>query len=97
MAYVYILESEKSGRYYIGSSDNVEKRLSRHNAGLVEATRRYGSFKLKFKQKFRDEAEARQIEAKLKRLKRKDYIKKIIESQTIRFRATSSSGRALPF
>ena len=35
---VYILFSEKLGRYYVGSTEDVEKRLSAHNAGLSKFT-----------------------------------------------------------
>ncbi|WP_394330989.1 GIY-YIG nuclease family protein [Draconibacterium sediminis] len=28
---MYILESEKNGKYYIGSTQNVQERLQQHN------------------------------------------------------------------
>ena len=31
--------SEKDGRTYVGYSDNVERRLTQHNAGQVTATK----------------------------------------------------------
>jgi putative endonuclease len=34
MFFVYILFSKKLNRYYIGTTDNVEKRLSEHNSRL---------------------------------------------------------------
>ncbi len=33
MWFVYILRSLKDGRYYIGSTSNLEKRVERHNQG----------------------------------------------------------------
>ena len=39
MYYTYILRSQKNGRYYTGSTQNVEKRLSEHNAGASASTR----------------------------------------------------------
>ncbi|MDP2918981.1 MAG: GIY-YIG nuclease family protein, partial [Dehalococcoidia bacterium] len=35
MFYVYILQSEKSGRYYIGSTGDIPTRLAQHNAGAT--------------------------------------------------------------
>jgi putative endonuclease len=84
--FVYILKSIKTGRYYIGCSWNVQERLVRHNNGYVPATEKFRPYKLVFFQKFANESEARQVEARLKRLKRKDYVKKIIASGVIRFR-----------
>ena len=94
MIFVYILESKKSGRYYIGCTSDVEKRLDKHNLGLVEATKKFRPYELKLKQAFQNISEARKVEARLKRLKRKDYLQKAIVNQNIRFRAISSSGRA---
>ncbi len=39
MFYTYILRSRKDGRLYVGSTADVEKRLARHNRGLVRATK----------------------------------------------------------
>ncbi len=39
MWHVYILQSSKNGRFYIGSTKNLSQRLYQHNAGLVTATR----------------------------------------------------------
>lgn len=94
MSYVYILESLTSGKYYIGSTENVEARLKKHNSRQVFSTKPYVPYKLAFKQKFENISEARRIEVKLKRLKRKDYIRKIIENRKIELRAISSFGRA---
>ena len=34
MFYAYVLESAKNKRHYIGSTDNLKRRFSEHNAGL---------------------------------------------------------------
>jgi putative endonuclease len=39
MFYVYVLKSVKTGRRYVGSCENVEERVRRHNAGHSKATR----------------------------------------------------------
>jgi putative endonuclease len=39
MFHVYVLRSERTGRRYIGSAENIEVRLQRHNSGHSKATR----------------------------------------------------------
>ena len=34
MFHIYILQSQQSGRYYIGCTKNVAQRLTQHNGGL---------------------------------------------------------------
>jgi predicted GIY-YIG superfamily endonuclease len=41
MAWVYILRGS-CGRYYIGSTENLERRFSEHRRGKVHSTRRFG-------------------------------------------------------
>jgi putative endonuclease len=39
MFYVYVLRSQRTGRRYVGSCENREERLRRHNAGDSKTTR----------------------------------------------------------
>jgi putative endonuclease len=39
MLIVYILRSEKDGRYYYGCTTDLEKRLKAHNTGRVRSTK----------------------------------------------------------
>ena len=76
----YILESKTSGRLYIGQTQDLEKRLIRHNSGLNLSTKIRGPWDLLFFKEFLTRAEAVQLEIKLKRFKNpakvKDWISK---------------------
>ena len=48
MYYSYILKSLKDGRYYYGSTENIEKRLAKHNSGQVKSTKGRVPFVLHF-------------------------------------------------
>jgi putative endonuclease len=39
MFYVYVLQSIKTGRRYVGSCENLDERVRRHNLGHSKATR----------------------------------------------------------
>ena len=39
MCYVYVLRSEKTGKRYVGITENHERRLAEHNAGQTPSTR----------------------------------------------------------
>jgi putative endonuclease len=39
MYYVYVLKSRKDGGYYIGFSDDLRRRLKKHNSGMVVSTK----------------------------------------------------------
>lgn len=83
--FVYILEDDDE-KYYIGSSTNVPKRYDRHLSGWVYTTHRMKNPEIVLKQEYETIEQARKIERKLKRLKRKDYIKKIIIDGTIKMK-----------
>jgi putative endonuclease len=74
--YVYILENSDH-KFYIGSTDDLDKRFKQHNSGHTYSTKRMGKLNLVFSQIFDTLEEARKVELKLKRLKRKDYIEKL--------------------
>ncbi len=79
MSFVYILKSLKDGRYYIGSTTNLEERLKHHKSGFTPSTKRFGGVELIFQQEYKLLKQARYIEKRLKNLKRKDYLDKIIK------------------
>jgi len=84
MAYVYILQSMKSCRYYIGSTKDIKTRLRTHKSGGVQATKNLLPLKLMLQQEYADFGHARQVERKLKKFKRRDYIEKIIKDGKIK-------------
>mgnify|MGYP001599367249 CR=1 FL=1 len=82
MAYVYILQSSQ-GKFYIGSTENLEQRLKHHKGGYTPSTKRLGEIALVFSQEYSSLKKAREIELRLKKLKRKDYIEKIVRDRVI--------------
>ena len=79
MFYTYILYSVKCEKYYIGYSENPEKRLeNKHNSGLVIATRNCRPYELKAKKYFSSEKEAITEERRIKKMKSRKYIEYLL-------------------
>ena len=69
MAWVYILRG-KSGRYYIGSTDDLQRRLAEHQRGSNHTTQRFGGqIELVAAKELPSMAEASKLERALKRKK----------------------------
>jgi putative endonuclease len=66
MASVYILRSETSGRYYVGSTNELDRRLSEHGRGHALATRGRGPWKLVYQEEFPTLQQARRRENQIK-------------------------------
>ncbi len=64
--YVYILKSKKDMNLYIGSTNNLERRIDDHNKGLVFSTKWRVPFELIYYEAYRSEVDARQREKNLK-------------------------------
>jgi len=82
--FVYILRCLRGGRFYIGSTSNVQRRLQQHISGNVRATRNIRPVILVFAQEYESFDLARKIETKLKRFKRRDFIIKILKDREIK-------------
>ncbi|MGI8820334.1 MAG: GIY-YIG nuclease family protein [Chthoniobacterales bacterium] len=65
MAWVYILAGS-TGRYYIGSTTDLPRRLDQHQRGHTYTTRRLGIVELAASKEVETLAEARVLERKLK-------------------------------
>ena len=79
---VYIIQSTKNGYYYIGSTDNLERRLIQHNKGLVKATKNLRPLEIRCFIPCGNLTEAKQSEYRLKTYKRKDILEKVITDKT---------------
>lgn len=78
--YVYILYSDVHDRFYIGQTNDLEKRLDRHNKGYVKSTKAYKPWRLLYYEKYNSRSEAMKREGYLKSLKSKAALKDLIES-----------------
>lgn len=66
MFYVYILKSKKDNNCYIGSTNNLERRINEHNSALVFSTKLRTPFELIYYEAYRSEVDARYREKNLK-------------------------------
>ena len=83
MYYIYLLESEKDGRYYIGQTSNLEERIVYHNSNRSKYTKNKGPWKLMGYKTFQTRSEAMKEEKILKGMKNRDYIIKIFDPKPI--------------
>jgi len=78
MCWVYILKNKKSGRFYIGSTNNLDRRIKQHDKGQNITTHRLGTDTLVYTEVFGSLELARQRERKLKSYKSHKYIEWLI-------------------
>jgi putative endonuclease len=65
--YVYILASKRNGTLYIGVTNNLERRIAEHKAGLIPGfTQKYNVKMLVWCEEYRDTRQALEREKKLK-------------------------------
>ena len=81
--YVYILRNS-DGRYYVGSTGDFAKRLKQHVSGATKTTKSLKTFTPVLVQEYNTLLEARSIERKLKKMKRKDYLEKMVRDGYIK-------------
>jgi putative endonuclease len=75
MYYSYILKSLKDGRYYYGSTEDVEKRLIKHNSGQVRATKGRRPFIIHFVEEHDSRSSAYKRELFYKSIDGYNYLK----------------------
>lgn len=75
----YILKSEKTGRYYIGSSsDPTTRLLERHNKGLVRSTKSGMPWRIVYQEGFQTRQDAYRREMQMKRYKSGEALQKLV-------------------
>ncbi len=65
--YVYVLRSLRTSFVYIGSTNDIERRLAEHNEGLTQSTKVYRPFRVAAFVAVETETKARELEHYFKR------------------------------
>jgi putative endonuclease len=76
--YVYILRSVNNGRYYIGCTEDLGRRLREHNDGKGSSTKAFRPWELAHSQYFNTLTQARQRESYLKAQKSRAVLTKLV-------------------
>ena len=76
--YVYILQSQKDNKYYIGESSDVNARLSYHNAGKQRSTSNRIPFTIILTEVYESRQEALEREKQIKSWKGGNAFKLLI-------------------
>jgi len=79
--FVYILESKEHGRFYVGRSDDPERRLQHHNTTSKGFTSRYRPWELAFTQEFSTKEKAIAAEQLIKDWKSRKMTRYVIEEK----------------
>ncbi len=78
MFYCYVIYSERIDRYYIGSTEDIGRRLNDHNTGRNPSTKQKGPWVLKWSKEFPTRAEAMVEEKRLKSRKSRTFLEQLI-------------------
>jgi len=76
--FVYILQSQKDGTYYVGSTQDPHKRLERHNQGRSKYTKPKRPWEIIYFEEYPNRSSAVRRENQIKRRKDKDYIEELV-------------------
>ena len=80
MYYVYIFQSQKDKKLYIGFTSNLKKRIRKHRAGEVTSTKARRPLRLVFYEAFLAKQDALRRERYFKTQKGKASLKQIIRN-----------------
>ena len=78
--YIYLLESKKYNKLYLGSSDNPTRRIQYHNDGYSKATKNFTPWNCLLVIKIGTLEKARKAEYYIKRQKEKLTVKNVIKA-----------------
>ncbi len=67
MFYVYVFKSIKDGNNYIGSTNDLRRRLQEHNSGESKSTKPRAPFEFRYYEAYTSEREAKDREFRLKK------------------------------
>ena len=82
MFFVYVLQSLKDSKYYIGHTEDLKRRLEDHNRGKSQSVKTRGPFKIVYKEEYPVRLEAIRREGQIKKYKGGEAFKKLLQTNT---------------
>ncbi len=79
--YLYILKSKTTAKYYVGISENANRRLEYHNTKEKGFTSRYRPWEIVYQKEYDSKNEAQIAEKKIKGWKSRVMVEKLIEKE----------------
>jgi putative endonuclease len=76
--FLYILQSESTGRYYVGQTKNLNERVAYHNANYSRSLKNRGPWILVHSEQYISRGEAVQRESQIKRQKSRRFIEELL-------------------
>ena len=84
MYFIYILFSQKTNRYYIGSTDDLARRLKHHNSGSTPSTKTGApDWEIRYTETVPDRTAALKREREIKK-KKKQELPRVADSKCLR-------------
>ena len=80
MYYLYILQSQTTGRYYIGQAQDVNERLAYHNSNYSKSLKNRGPWKMIYTEQFATRSEAVRRERQIKSWKDRRMIERLLSA-----------------
>lgn len=87
--FIYAIKNDTNGKIYIGQTEDIEKRIARHNNKVLNKKSSYtfkntnsGEWRLIYSEKFSTRKEAMEREKQLKSSRGRSFIKSIIEKNS---------------
>jgi len=78
--YIYIIQSELDGSYYIGSTQDIDERIERHNQGRSKYTKAKRPWNLIYSEEHLNRSVAVKREKEIKNRKRRNFIEKLVRT-----------------
>ena len=80
MYFVYILQSDKDGKFYVGYTNNIRRRVDEHNNGEVSITKHRRPFRLVYLEGYLNQQDATASEKFFKTGWGRTHLKKVLKN-----------------
>ena len=88
MYYIYVLHSLKDSTFYVGLTNNVQRRMAQHNHGYGSTTRPHAPYQLLLSEEFATRQEAHEREKYYKSGVGREKIKTLVAHAEVAERQT---------